>query len=92
MKTNIYKILIIAYSIILVWGFLKQVVSFYYHDLGYADMVWSLVPDDLVCPQYDIYTNEITNGVEEWEWNFLKSQKFRNSEIQNFRTSELQNL
>lgn len=68
MKTNVYKILIMAYSVILVWGFVKQVVSFYYHDLGYADMVWSLVPDDLECPQYDIYTNEITNGVAEWEY------------------------
>lgn len=52
MKTNVYKILIMAYSVILVWGFVKQVVSFYYHDLGYANMVWSLVPDNLEYPTH----------------------------------------
>ena len=67
MKTNIYRILIMAYSVILVWGFVKQVVSFYYHDLGYADMVWSLVPDDLECPQYDIYTNPKIRKQSQWQ-------------------------
>ena len=52
METNVYKILIMAYSVILVWGFVKQVVSFYYHDLGYANMVWSLVPDNLEYPTH----------------------------------------
>lgn len=91
MKTNVYKILIMAYSVILVWGFVKQVVSFYYHDLGYADMVWSLVPDNLEYPQYDIYTNEITNGVAEWDTRIISRKdytKFINGSIVITKTGE----